>query len=56
MALTIALIYFSGTNVTHAYAGVIREELGYLGCDVKTFDMTPFTARRRPLPLKDFQA
>jgi NAD-dependent dihydropyrimidine dehydrogenase PreA subunit/flavodoxin len=56
MSLKIALIYFSGTNVTRTYAGVIREELNHLDCEVETFDVTPFSARQRSLPLKNAQA
>ena len=51
---TIALVYFSATNVTHTYAGVMREALLDHGCEVQLFNVTAYAARQEPLPVDDF--
>ncbi len=43
--LKVALIYFSATNVTRTYAGVIGDELQQLGCNVQSIDVTPWSVR-----------
>ena len=50
----IALVYFSATNVTHTYAGVMKEALLDHGCEVRLFDVTAHASRREPLPIDDF--
>jgi ferredoxin len=52
----IAVIFFSGTHVTLEYAAVIRGELARLGSDPRLIDVTPFSARRKPLSAEDFDA
>lgn len=52
--LKIALVYFSATNVTHAYAQAIREELLKQGCTVQSFNVTAYASRKRSLPLDGF--
>ena len=52
----IALIYFSGTHVTKAYAYVIRDVICDLGCTAQLFDVTAYKSRQESLPLDDFQA
>lgn len=50
----IAIVYFSATNVTHTYAGVMREALLAHGCEVKLFNVTAYASRQEPLPIDDF--
>jgi len=50
----IALIYFSGTNVTHTYAEVIRGALVDLGCSVQLFNVTAYASRQRDILIEDF--
>lgn len=50
----IALVYFSGTHVTHTYAQVMRRALLEQGCEVSLFDVTPYTARQQVLPFSAF--
>ena len=52
----IALVYFSGTHVTKAYAQVIRDALADLGGSVRLFDMTSYASRQEPPPGDDFDA
>ncbi len=51
--LSIALVYFSGTNVTHTYAEVIRETLLDEGCSVRSFNVTPYGSRQAGLSFDD---
>lgn len=50
----IALFYFSATNVTHTYAGVMREALLDHGSEVQLFNVTAYASRQEPLPIDDF--
>jgi len=50
----IALAYFSATNVTHTYAGVMREALLDHGCESQLFNVTAYASRQEPLPIDDF--
>ena len=50
----IAVVYFSATNVTHTYAGVMKEALLHHGCEVRLFNVTAYASRREPLPIDDF--
>jgi ferredoxin len=50
----IAIVYFSGTNVTHTYAQIIRDELLNRGCTVQLFNVTPCASRQSPLALDRF--
>lgn len=50
----IALVYFSATNVTHTYAGVMREALLDHGCEVQLFNVTAYASRQEPFPIDDF--
>ncbi len=52
--LKIGLVYFSGTNVTHAYAQVMGEALADLGCSAHLLNVTPYSSRQAPLPIDDF--
>jgi ferredoxin len=54
--LKIALVFFSGTNVTRQYAEAIRNALAGLGGDPQLVDVTPFAARRDPFPAQGFDA
>ncbi|MCJ7626389.1 MAG: 4Fe-4S binding protein [Anaerolineaceae bacterium] len=51
---TIALIYFSATDVTHTYARVIQGALLDQGCEVKLFNVTAYASRLEPLPVDEF--
>lgn len=51
--LSIALVYFSATNVTHTYAQVIREVMLGQGCTVRSFNVTSHASRQKPLALDD---
>ena len=53
---SIAVVYFSGTNVTKTYARVIRDVFADLGCTVRLFDVTAYGSRQKPLPVDDFHA
>lgn len=46
--LSIALVYFSATHVTHTYAEVIRESLFDAGCNVHLLNVTPYASRKEP--------
>jgi ferredoxin len=50
----IALVYFSATNVTHAYAQVIQEQLVDQGCIVQLINVTSRASRQKPLPIDGF--
>ena len=50
----IALFYFSATNVTHTYAGVMREALLDHGSEVQLFNVTAYASRQEPLPIDGF--
>jgi ferredoxin len=52
--LKIGLVYFSGTNVTRAYAQVMGEVLAELGCTPRTLNVTPYSSRQAPPPIDDF--
>ena len=52
----IAIVYFSGTHVTKAYARVIRDALVDLNCAVQLFDVTPYASRQNPFPVGDYDA
>jgi len=52
----IALVYFSGTNVTKTYAKVIGDAFTESGCTVQLFDVTTYASRQKPLPVERFQA
>ena len=52
--ISIALVYFSATQVTHTYVQVISRALQARGCAVETINVTSYAARQRPLPLKSF--
>jgi ferredoxin/flavodoxin len=54
MNLKIALIYFSATNVTQAYAQVIRDSLAAQGCAAQLFNVTAYASRQEKLPIGDF--
>ena len=51
---SLAIIYFSATNVTRSYTEVMRERLINLGCDVQLFDVTAYASRQEPIPTDDF--
>ena len=51
---SLAIIYFSATNVTRSYTEVMREKLIDLGCDVQVFDVTAYASRQEPIPTDDF--
>jgi len=50
----IALMYFSGTNVTHTYAEVIRDALIDHGCGIQLFNVTAYASRQGVLPIDDY--
>ncbi len=50
----IAFVYFSATNVTHTYVGVMREALLDRGCESRLFNVTAYASRQKPLPIDDF--
>jgi len=54
-ALHIALVYFSATGVTQAYARVMRDELLAHGCGVQLFNVTSYASRQEKLPVADFE-
>lgn len=56
MALKIALVYFSGTGVTDAYANVIGKALSELDSEVSLLDVTPYAARQVAMRVGDFDA
>lgn len=53
-ASKLALVYFSGTNVTDTYAQSIREGLLKQGCAVQMFNVTPHASRQTALALDAF--
>lgn len=54
MTHKIAIVYFTGTNVTQSYVDVMGETFTALGCETTLLNVTPFTARQKPLPIEDF--
>ena len=50
----IAVVYFSATNVTQTYAGVMRKVLLRHGCEARLFNVTDHASRRKPLQVDDF--
>jgi menaquinone-dependent protoporphyrinogen IX oxidase len=52
--LNVAIVYFSGTAVTKSYAEVIHARLKEPGCNAELIDITPYSARREPLPVESF--
>ncbi len=54
--LKIAIIYFSATHVTKTYAEIISKELLKKKCTAELIDITPYSARQKPLPLNDFDS
>jgi Fe-S-cluster-containing hydrogenase component 2 len=56
MSKKIALVYFSGTNVTQSYAEVMKSAILEGGWGVESFNVTPFDARQKPLPTHVFDA
>ena len=52
--LSIAIVYFSATNVTHTYARRMQAEFQDRGCRARLFNVTPHAARQAPLPLESF--
>ncbi len=50
----IALVYFSGTQVTHAYAEVMRQAFAEQGCEARLVDVTSYASRQEPLPIEEF--
>ncbi|MGC8494176.1 MAG: 4Fe-4S dicluster domain-containing protein [Syntrophobacteraceae bacterium] len=50
---TIALVYFSATNVTHSYAEAIQKELTERGCAVQVSNVTALESRRKVLSFAD---
>jgi ferredoxin len=54
--LRIALAYFSATDVTRTYAGLLGEELSKKGCTVQLFDVTSFSSRHVGLSVAEFDA
>jgi ferredoxin/flavodoxin len=52
--LKIAIVYFSGTHVTKSYAEIIYEHMTENGFQAGLIDITPFSARRTPLPADDY--
>ncbi|MEE4195166.1 MAG: EFR1 family ferrodoxin [Anaerolineae bacterium] len=54
MSTKIAVVYFSGTDVTRLIADRMAETLTNLGCTVKTFDITPHKARLALFPTHAF--
>jgi ferredoxin len=53
-AKKIAVVYFSGTHVTKAYAEVIGKEVNRLGGTPELIDVTAFSARTDPFPALPF--
>lgn len=51
--LSIALVYFSATNVTHAYAQAIREAMLDRGCAVRVLNVTSYASRQKPPAFDD---
>ena len=51
---SLAIIYFSATNVTRSYTEVMIERLVNLDCDVQLFDVTAYASRQEPIPTDDF--
>jgi ferredoxin len=51
---TIALVYFSATNVTRTYAEVIEKEMIRKACRVQLINVTAYSSRQASLPLGDF--
>jgi ferredoxin len=49
----VALVYFSGTQVTHAYAVVMRRAFAEQGCEARLVDVTSYASRREPLPIEE---
>ncbi|NMB54469.1 MAG: 4Fe-4S binding protein [Leptolinea sp.] len=54
--LKIALVYFSATGVTAAYAGAITKKMTDLDCRVDQINITSFDARQKPLPVCEYDA
>jgi NAD-dependent dihydropyrimidine dehydrogenase PreA subunit len=52
----IALVYFSGTNVTHSYAEVLQAAILEGGWVVESINVTPYDTRQVPLPIDAFDA
>jgi ferredoxin/flavodoxin len=52
----LAVVYFSGTQVTQTVAQVIATEMERLNAAVTQFDVTPYAARQEPFPIADFDA
>ena len=50
----IALVYFSGTNVTHEYAEVMQTALTEFGAQVTMFNLTPYASRQKEFPAAKF--
>ncbi len=53
--MSIAIVYFSGTNVTRTYAQVMRRTLLERDCPVELFDVTPHEARQSNIPFENFE-
>ena len=53
-APSIAVVYFTATDVTGTYARTIAEELVRLGAAAQLVDVTPFAARQAPLDLSPY--
>ena len=54
--MNISLLYFSATGVTNTYAQVIHNELVKLGSSVDMQNITPYSARQRPLLISKYDA
>lgn len=52
----IALVYFSGTNVTHRYAEGMKMSILESGWSAESYNVTPDAARQQPLPIDGFDA
>jgi NAD-dependent dihydropyrimidine dehydrogenase PreA subunit/flavodoxin len=52
--LHIAVVYFSGTTVTKSYAEIIHAQLNETGCNAELTDITPHSARRKPLHVESY--
>jgi NAD-dependent dihydropyrimidine dehydrogenase PreA subunit len=54
--LNIGIVFFSGTHVTKSCAEAVGGELVRLGCSSRLHDVTAFSARRAPFPVREYDA
>jgi Fe-S-cluster-containing hydrogenase component 2 len=50
----IAIVYFSATNVTHTYAGAMKDALLDHRREVQLYNVTAHASRQEPLPIDEF--